>query len=99
MSGMKRLLQSLEQPRFPEDQASLTVRYRQLKACIALEEDRAAGYRVQVNPSILEFARFIVGKRRQRAVVIRLQQQARLEQGLKAVADAEDEPLAIAELA
>ncbi len=57
------------------------------------------GVGLEVNPAILEFAGGILGKRCQRPVVVGRQEQPGLEDGLKAIADAEDQLAGVAEAA
>src|SRR5262249_48750363 len=85
------LLQALEDPRLPAKEATFSVGYRQVKTLVALEEGTARGRRAKVNPAVLELPGDVAGQRGQRSVVVGLQKKSRLEQHLKAVANAQDQ--------
>ena len=72
---------------------------RQFEPFHALQKHAAARHRLQMHPAVEELAGCVVGEARAGCPRDRIgQQQARLQEHLKAVADAEDEPATVAEL-
>lgn len=97
---LARLDQSLENPFLAANEIPLAVRDRQVQPLVALEERTLARRRLQVNPPILELAVAVVRQRRDRPIVnVGGRDQARLEQALKAIANAQDQAFLVAEFA
>ena len=84
------LVQSLENPGLAADEVAFAVSDRQFQGGAVLQEDAFSGAGLEIDPAVLEFAGFVVGQCGERAVVIGGQDQAGFEEGLEAVADAED---------
>ena len=78
-------------------ESALAMGYGQFEPAETLEEDAVAWDRPQAHPAVHEPARAVVRQRRQRRAGRRVgEQQARLQEHLEAVADAEHEAAAIA---
>src|SRR5262245_3319969 len=70
-----------------------------MQPLITLQEDTPSRRRLHENPAILEFALGVVSQGRKRPFLIGGNDQPRLEQHLKAVADAENQPFPVAKFA
>src|SRR5262249_31505733 len=92
------LFEALQNPGLTAAKISFTMGDWQVQPIIALKERTALAVSLQANPAILEPTQSVVGQGSQRTVIIRLQEQAGLEQDLEAVADAENKFVAVAEL-
>jgi hypothetical protein len=73
------------------------MRHRQLQLVDAAEEHALSARRHEPHPAILKFSRLVCRERRHGSCRIAGEQQLRLEQNLKAVADAEDQFACVAE--
>ena len=81
------------------DESALAVGDGDVEAIHTSEERTFAGLNGEVDPAIFELAGGIMGERGDRPLFIGGDDETALEQRLEAVADAEDQPFAVAELA
>src|SRR5262249_8799657 len=95
--GLLGLDQSLQFPVGPADEAPLAVGDGEVKAIDTLKEGGALAVGLEVDPAVIELAGLVVGEGGDGPILIGRDEERGLEQNLKAVTDAEDELLVVAE--
>src|SRR5262249_39772295 len=91
------LVQSLENPGLPANEPAFAMSHWHVETLVVIQEGTFRGCRLDVNPTILELPRGVVRERRQRAILVRRNQDAGLQQSLETIANAEDEFFRITE--
>lgn len=91
--------EALKDPFLSTDEIAFAVRHGHIHLGDALEKNTIARCDEQVDPAVFKAAVAVVDERNKRPIFIRRDNQSRLDQYLKAVADAEDEFVLHAELA